>query len=190
MAESNIWNKTRDRDPEAGRWDNEGGRTELEREARGGFARYEDHPSGDRAGESGERGDWGRQGSWGTYANRPPFERDLWGTSVERHQEYRAPERHAGYGPTHWARPDDRIRDDVNERLTEHPYIDASEVDVQSSNGEVTINGVVEDRRSIRIIEDLAAGVSGVKDVHNLLRLRDAQQEKPAISTSDGATLA
>ncbi len=37
---------------------------------------------------------------------------------------------HAGRGPKGYRRSDDRIREDVNERLTEHPQIDATEIEV------------------------------------------------------------
>jgi len=77
---------------------------------------------------------------------------------------------YAGRGPKNWQRSDDRIKEDVNERLTEHSEIDATEIDVQVKNGEVTISGSVDDRRIKRMVEDLVEGVSGVKEVHNQLR--------------------
>ncbi len=78
--------------------------------------------------------------------------------------------RHAGRGPKNWKRSDDRIREDVNERLTDHPHIDASEIDVQVKDGEVTLTGNVEDRRTKRMVEDVVEGISGVKEVHNNLK--------------------
>jgi hypothetical protein len=92
---------------------------------------------------------------------------------------YYEPGRHAGRGPKNWKRADERIREDINERLTEHSHIDATEIDVQVKNGEVTLSGSVEDRRVKRMVEDLVEGVSGVRDVHNQLRVGAAQEQGP-----------
>lgn len=81
---------------------------------------------------------------------------------------------HAGRGPRGYQRSDERIREDVNERLTDHPDIDASEIEVRVDNGEVTLIGAVEDRRTKRLAEDVAESVSGVRDVHNQLRIGQA----------------
>jgi len=79
--------------------------------------------------------------------------------------------RFSGRGPKGYRRSDDRIREDVSEELTRHPEIDASEVDVQVQNGEVTLTGKVEDRHQKRLAEDLAERCSGVNDVHNQLKV-------------------
>jgi hypothetical protein len=78
---------------------------------------------------------------------------------------------HAGKGPKNWRRPDERIREDVNDRLTDHPHIDASEIEVTVNQCEVTLTGTVEDRQAKRLAEDIAHSVSGVRDVHNLIRV-------------------
>lgn len=80
--------------------------------------------------------------------------------------------RHTGRGPKNWQRSDDRIREEVNERLTDHPEIDATEIDVQVKNGEVTLTGTVDERRAKRLAEDIAEEISGVKEVHNQLRVQ------------------
>jgi hypothetical protein len=59
----------------------------------------------------------------------------------------------------------------VNEELTRHPEIDASEIGVRVENGEVTLTGKVEDRHQKRLAEDLAERCSGVNDVHNQLKV-------------------
>ena len=61
--------------------------------------------------------------------------------------------------------------EDVSERLTEHGEIDASDIEVQVENGEVTLSGAVDSRQTKRLAEDLVDSVSGVKDVHNQLRV-------------------
>jgi hypothetical protein len=53
---------------------------------------------------------------------------------------------YAGRGPRGYRRADERIREDICERLTYHPEIDASEMEVTVSNSEVTLTGTVESR--------------------------------------------
>ena len=68
-------------------------------------------------------------------------------------------------------RSDDRIREDVNERLSDHSEIDATEIDVTVMSGEVTLRGTVDSRYEKRMAEDCAEEVRGVKDVHNELKV-------------------
>ena len=84
---------------------------------------------------------------------------------------------HAGRGPRGYTRSDDRIREDVCDRLCEHAFIDASDVEVRVNNGEVTLQGTVRGRQEKRMAEDLIDQVSGVKQVHNELRVSDRGQE-------------
>jgi len=76
-----------------------------------------------------------------------------------------------GRGPKGYVRPDERIWEEVNERLEEDGEIDATDVSVQVENGEVTLEGSIDDRRARRLAEDLAESVRGVRDVHNRLRV-------------------
>jgi osmotically-inducible protein OsmY len=77
-----------------------------------------------------------------------------------------------GKGPKNWVRADDRIRDEVCERLADHPEIDAADLEVTVSEGEVTLQGDVHDRRMKYLVEDVADDVLGVRDVHNRLQIR------------------
>jgi osmotically-inducible protein OsmY len=79
-----------------------------------------------------------------------------------------------GRGPKNYAPSDERIREQVCERMTDDDQLDASGIEVGVNGGEVTLNGTVPDRRSKRYAEDLADGCRGVKDVHNLLRIAAA----------------
>lgn len=89
-----------------------------------------------------------------------------------------------GHGPKGYRRSDERIREDVCERLTAHGALDARQIELRVEDGEVTIEGTVEDRRGKRLAEDIAASVTGVEDVHNRLRLerhvrhRDERQDE------------
>jgi hypothetical protein len=77
---------------------------------------------------------------------------------------------HWGKGPKGYTRSDDRICEDVCDRLSDDDQVDASDISVSVSNGEVTLEGSVSDRRAKHRAEDLADAVSGVSDVHNRLR--------------------
>ena len=80
---------------------------------------------------------------------------------------------HAGRGPSDYTRSDERIREDVNDKLTDDSRVDASSISVTVSSGEVTLNGTVRDRGSKRRAEDVAERVSGVKHVQNNLRVTE-----------------
>lgn len=79
---------------------------------------------------------------------------------------------HRGRGPRNYIRTDERICEEVNDRLTEDPYVDASDIVVTVRSGEVILDGMVENRFAKRRAEDTAEGVSGVQHVQNNLRYR------------------
>jgi hypothetical protein len=80
--------------------------------------------------------------------------------------------RYTGRGPKGYTRSDDRIQEDVNDRLEQHGEIDAWEISVMVQNGEVTLEGTVPDRLTKRLAEDVAEESPGVKQVHNRLRVQ------------------
>jgi hypothetical protein len=84
---------------------------------------------------------------------------------------------HTGRGPRGYRRSDDRIREDVNEELERHGWLDATDVEVEVHEGEVTLRGTVEDRSQKRMAEDAAERVTGVKDVRNELRIKGRGSE-------------
>jgi osmotically-inducible protein OsmY len=75
----------------------------------------------------------------------------------------------AGRGPRGYQRSDERIREDVNDRLTEDWYVDASDIEVSVNNGTVMLSGRVDSRDEKRRAEDIVESVTGVKDVSNQL---------------------
>jgi len=76
-----------------------------------------------------------------------------------------------GLGPKNYQRSDERIREDVCERLTMDHDVDASEIEVMVDGAIVTLNGSVNERHAKRLAEDIAESVRGVKDVQNNLRV-------------------
>lgn len=128
----------------------------------------------------GYAGDRSRQGGRSGYGDRNG--RDWWDrTSDEvmswfgdRDAARRRQRDHSGRGPTNYTRSDDRIREDVNDKLTDDWGVDARKVTVTVNNGEVTLDGTVSTRLQKRRAEDCAEDVSGVKHVQNNLRVQDS----------------
>ncbi|MDR7124266.1 BON domain-containing protein [Pseudotabrizicola sp. 4114] len=79
---------------------------------------------------------------------------------------------HRGKGPRGYQRSDERIREDVSDRLSDDPRVDASEIDVTVEGGEVTLAGEVSSKYAKRYAEDCADAVSGVAHVQNNLRVK------------------
>lgn len=79
--------------------------------------------------------------------------------------------RFAGRGPRNYRRSDDRIIEEIHEILTYSPQIDASNIEVRVTQGDVTVLGSVDDRYTKRLVEDLIHDVPGVRDLQNRLRI-------------------
>ena len=91
-----------------------------------------------------------------------------------------------GRGPKGYKRSDERIREDVCDRLCEG-WADASDVTVDVHNGEVILSGTVEHRRDKLMIEQIAEDVSGVQDITNQIRVRRRdEQQQPATTQARG----
>jgi osmotically-inducible protein OsmY len=97
---------------------------------------------------------------------------------------------HVGKGPSGYTRSDERIREDVCDRLTDDPYVDATHVEVSVQGGEVTLGGSVDRREDKRRAEDIAERVSGVREVNNRLRVGIAQGSGPGAGTTTTPTRA
>jgi osmotically-inducible protein OsmY len=91
---------------------------------------------------------------------------------------------HRGRGPKGYTRSDERIREDVSDRLSDDPFVDASDIEVSVSGCEVTLSGTVDNREAKRRAEDVAERVSGVKHVQNNLRV---QQQGSGLMGSSGS---
>ncbi|MEO7120994.1 MAG: BON domain-containing protein, partial [Ginsengibacter sp.] len=78
---------------------------------------------------------------------------------------------HKGKGPKNYKRSPERIKEDINDKLSDNWMIDASEIEVEVNGTEVTLNGTVDRRVNKRMAEDIAESVSGVTHVQNNLRV-------------------
>jgi len=86
---------------------------------------------------------------------------------------------HRGKGPKGYRRSDERIKEDVSDRLTDNDALDASDVEIDVKEGCVILVGSVSDRWAKRLAEDLTENVAGVRDVENRLRVSRSSQEFP-----------
>lgn len=78
---------------------------------------------------------------------------------------------HRGRGPKGYQRSDERIREDVCERLERDHHVDASDIEVRVEAAVVILSGTVDDRATKRRAEDIAESIGGVHDVQNHLHV-------------------
>lgn len=74
-------------------------------------------------------------------------------------------------GPKGYQRSDERIREDLCERLMRARHVDSSEVTVEVTQGKVLLEGTVPQRRMKHAIEDMADACLGVRDIDNRIRV-------------------
>jgi hypothetical protein len=113
-----------------------------------------------------ERRGWDEGSAPGSWFGRAPA--DSWRDA--REPFFEGP--HRGRGPKGYTRSGERIREDVSDRLTDDPHLDASDIEVSVEGTEVTLKGTVESRGAKRRAEDHADDVTGVTHVQNNLRVR------------------
>jgi osmotically-inducible protein OsmY len=76
-----------------------------------------------------------------------------------------------GRGPSSYIKSDKRILEQINDRLCDNPYLDASEMEVGIDNGVVILTGSVNSREDKRLAEEIAEEVTGVENVENRLHV-------------------
>jgi osmotically-inducible protein OsmY len=179
---------------EQGDWRSAGsqGWSSGERGYAGSRGGYQSGGQGSRYG-MGEGGGYGQ----GYGQRRGSQDRDFWdrageavsswfgGEDSDRNRQYGE---HRGKGPRGYTRSDDRIREDVNDRLTDDWAVDASGIEVEVDSCEVTLTGEVPSREMKRRAEDVAEAVSGVKHVQNNLRVNQSGQSGQAGTTGGTGT--
>jgi osmotically-inducible protein OsmY len=84
-------------------------------------------------------------------------------------------------GPRGWVRSDERILDELCERIV-RGGIDASDLVVEVEGGEVSLDGGLGTREERRYVVDLAERILGVKSVYADIRVREGGEvaEEPA----------
>ncbi|HEY6401489.1 MAG TPA: BON domain-containing protein [Blastocatellia bacterium] len=150
---------------------------------------YSRHEYGPRTSEPYYRGGYGRDAEEPTGPMEPMHRRYYGGPrpwiEEEEEAEYRRRSyemrrgTYAGRGPRGYQRSDERIREDINDRLTDDAYVDATDIEVSVNNSLVTLTGRVDSREEKRRAEDIADSVSGVTDVSNQLRVAQSMPITP-----------
>lgn len=107
------------------------------------------------------------QGGYGDF-------REDHGTRPGAHSDDR-PRGHRGRGPKA-TRSDASIADEVYFRLTEDPFVDASEILVNVEEAVVTLTGEVPERRMKHRAEDLVHEIRGINEVRNAIRVDKVQR--------------
>jgi hypothetical protein len=130
------------------------------------------------------RGGYGQSGYNQGYAQGD----EGWGSAGYGMGGQQGRQSHRGKGPRNYARSDERITEDLNEWLMQDDSIDATHINVSVSNGEVTLEGTVEQRWMKHRIEDLAERCSGVKDVENRIRVKRSDDSESDRSASNAST--
>lgn len=129
-----------------------------------------------RTSDERDRRDWDRRGHRDdrSFWERASDEVSSWFGGDEqdhRRREEHVSGPHRGKGPKGYSRSDERIKEDISDRLADDPYIDASDIDIKVSSGEVTLEGHAEDKQAKRRAEDIAESIAGVKNVENHLKV-------------------
>ena len=118
-------------------------------------------------------------------ANQGAFDRNWWEKTKDevsswfgdsdaerrRRQDEQTTGEHKGKGPRGYQRSEERIKEDVCDRLCDHPAIDATNVNIEVSGTEVVLTGTVSSKDEKRRAEDIAESVSGVRNVENRIRV-------------------
>jgi hypothetical protein len=90
-----------------------------------------------------------------------------------------------GRMPRSYSRSDERVREDICERIAADPSIDASDVSVDVRDKRVVLEGSVPQRRMKYVIEDIAAACLRANDVENRVTVARSRQ---AAEMADAAT--
>ncbi|KVU43630.1 hypothetical protein WK69_18085 [Burkholderia ubonensis] len=93
-------------------------------------------------------------------------------------------------GPKGYTRSDERIREDVCERLAGALGIDVSDVSVTVQDGRVELDGTVPVRWMRHGIEDIADSCMYVRDIENRVKVRRAEDDdRPQVLRPDQRTV-
>jgi hypothetical protein len=142
----------------------------------------------------GQQASFGQQGQYGQqdygskhedlYGQQGQYGSQLGKYGVQGQRGLSGQENFRGRGPKGYTRSDERIKEEICERLTRHPEIDASEIELESKQGVITLSGSVDQRRLKHLVEDLVENVSGVKDIENRITVKPSTQSAQSGSQS------
>jgi len=153
-----------------------------------GDERYFDRHDRDRQGRDGAYGDYnpyrvfardrGPRHEERTWFDRARDEVSSWMGDRDALHRREADGEHRGRGPKGYRRSDERIREDIADRLTDDSWLNAENIEIAVADGDVTLSGAVRSREDKKRAEALAESVTGVGNVQNNLRV-DRGAETP-----------
>lgn len=103
------------------------------------------------------------------------WDRSLWGGREP--SPGLAEQNYYGRGPRDYERSDERIREEICERLCDDPFVDPSDVAVSVESGAVKLEGTIEDRPQKYRVEDIVEDCRGVREVQNHLAVSPRPSE-------------
>lgn len=161
-----------------------------------GRSAWQQDPGTRRMGQGyGESSGYGQRPGYGGYGYGPARgsaedrslgygpQQGFQGGRDQAQQDYGRQSRQASYqgrGPRNYTRSNERILEEVNERLTDDPWLDASDITVRCVDGRVQLEGHVRDRWMKHRAEDLVDACMGVRDIDNRLRIQGAGESLSA----------
>ena len=148
------------------------------------YSERNDYGNQDRSGRDWNRGDYDRGDDRSLWQKFTDWLNDEDAGGSRRVASQRG--EHRGRGPKGYRRSDDRIKDDVNDRLSDDEHLDASDIEVTVQDAVVILSGTVKDRWDKRRAETIAEGVSGVSNVENRIRVHSSLTS--SFGTADQST--
>ncbi|MFN3522528.1 MAG: BON domain-containing protein [Phenylobacterium sp.] len=169
------------------------------------YARSRSRGYADWPGSSGRDDEYGYAGYGGGYGDdrsgrRAQEDRSWWDRAAdearswfgdedaERRRDMDEARSHRGRGPSGYRRSDERISEDVHDRLTDDRWLDATDIVVKVEDREVTLDGTVRSRRDKRRAEEICEEVFAVAHVQNNLRVSERQGESAGATPATGAS--
>lgn len=93
---------------------------------------------------------------------------------------------YSGLGPKNYRRSDERVLDEVCDRLIDSSDVDASNLEISVDDGVVTLKGTVSDKWMKYEAEELAEQVRGVNDIKNEISVSaKSESESDRFSSED-----
>lgn len=134
--------------------------------------------------QSGGRYSGGSTGRWSSYdqGSEQQFSGGAGSAAQRQGQSFR------GYGPQNYTRSDERLTEEINDRLTNDHDTDARQIEVKVSKGVVTLTGRVSERMMKYRAEEIAEEIPGVKEVDNQIKVTaktENQQERSNSAQSE-----
>lgn len=136
----------------------------------------------------GESRNWARQLRHGSMGRSPDYtdHRDFSVTHEDElhhtaQRDYDRIPHDTGRSPKNYHRPDSLVEEDIHRRLNHHGGIDARDVRVSITDGEVILEGTVKRWSEKRLIEDVVEMVKGVRDIQNRIKASESRRRRGVI---------